>query len=874
MGRKLATFILPAIVGYSSATLALGLGGVESDSYLNEPLDARIPLVSATAAELENLRVSLASPEAFERAGLSRPFYLSRLRFEIVTDQGAPYIRVTTAEPVKEPFLDFLVEAHWPAGRLLREYTILVDPPLYAAGTQAPAPQAAAAGGATGTPTGGDAGASAAAAVDAPARIREAAAAPAASAPASYGPVGASDTLWQIANEVRPEGVSVNQAMLALLRTNPDAFIDDNINRLRRGAVLRIPDRDEMTALSAAAATAEVRAQMERWRAARSVASEPPAENADVAAAESPAGDVAGGDGAMEGTDSHLTVVAPPESTGVDATASPQTDGGEIGEALDSRLALLEETNASLESENADLRAQVEGLKQDLARLESMINLQMQQSVPAAGDAGAATADAAGSDAPTDAQGAVDGAGAPEQEAEDPAPNATQDTEPAMAQADPATAAASVADTQPTPTAVDTEPATEAEPAPQAQSPRQSDLMSLLLQNAQLVAGGGAAVLLLLLLLVVRRRRGSGDTAADELEPMTAAVAGGAAVAAADSERTGDGAAGAAVSADEVPDGGALEAAEVFIALGNLERAQAALDEALGEDPDNRELRYKLLEVLAERGDRGGFEAEAQVFHTQVDAATDPHWQDVVAMGRRIAPEHPLFDDGTAVPESLPPEADLKSFDEAAADLAAGDEVAFDLTAEEDATPERRSEADAGADFDLDFSLDDVAPAATNERGAAPDTGVRPTDDQTDFDLDFVLDDADGPREEAVSEPEDRTDGDGLGLDFELPEDFAVDPQPSDRTAARADDGDDMTLDFGDPEMAQPAESESDSAQEEQDENFDLDALDEAGTKLDLARAYIDMGDAEGARSLLEEVISEGSSHQRQEAENLLRRAG
>jgi pilus assembly protein FimV len=873
MGRKLATFILPAIVGYSSATLALGLGGIESDSYLNEPLDARIPLVSATAAELENLRVSLASPEAFERAGLSRPFYLSRLRFEIVTDQGAPYIRVTTADPVKEPFLDFLVEAHWPEGRLLREYTVLVDPPLYAAGTQIPAPQAATAGAGGAAATGSDSGASAAAAVDAPARVRETAAAPAASAPASYGPVGASDTLWQIANEVRPEGVSVNQAMLALLRTNPDAFIDDNINRLRRGAVLRIPDRDEMTALSAAAATAEVRAQMERWRAARSVASEPPAENADVAAAESPAGDAAGGDGAMEATDSHLTVVAPPESTGVDATASSQTEGGEIGEALDSRLALLEETNASLESENADLRAQVEALKQDLARLESMINLQMQQSVPTAGDAGSATADAAGSDAPTDAEGVVDGAGAPEQAAEDPAPNATQDTEPAMAQADPAAAAASVADTQPTPTAADTEPATEAEPAPQV--PRQPDLMSLLLQNAQLVAGGGAGILLLLLLLlVVRRRRGGGDTAADELEPMTAAMAGGAAVAVADSERTGDGAAEAAAGAEAAPDGGALEAAEVFIALGNLERAQATLDEALGEDPDNRELRFKLLEVLAERGDRGGFEAEAQVFHTQVDPASDPHWQDVVAMGRRIAPEHPLFDDGTAASEPLPPEADVESVDEAPAGLAAGDEVDFDLTAEEDATPEPRAEADAGADFDLDFSLDDVAPAATNQRDVDTDTDVRSNDDQTDFDLDFVLDDAEGPREEAASEPADRTDGDGFGLDFELPDDFAVDPQPAERTAARADDGDDMTLDFGDPDMAQPAESEPSPAQEDQDENFDLDALDEAGTKLDLARAYIDMGDAEGARSLLEEVISEGNSHQRQEAENLLRRAG
>jgi pilus assembly protein FimV len=345
-------------------------------------------------------------------------------------------------------------------------------------------------------------------------------------------------------------------------------------------------------------------------------------------------------------------------------------------------------------------------------------------------------------------------------------------------------------------------------------------------------------------------------------------------VAVADSERTGDGAAEAAAGAEAAPDGGALEAAEVFIALGNLERAQATLDEALGEDPDNRELRFKLLEVLAERGDRGGFEAEAQVFHTQVDPASDPHWQDVVAMGRRIAPEHPLFDDGTAASEPLPPEADVESVDEAPAGLAAGDEVDFDLTAEEDATPEPRAEADAGADFDLDFSLDDVAPAATNQRDVDTDTDVRSNDDQTDFDLDFVLDDAEGPREEAASEPADRTDGDGFGLDFELPDDFAVDPQPAERTAARADDGDDMTLDFGDPDMAQPAESEPSPAQEDQDENFDLDALDEAGTKLDLARAYIDMGDAEGARSLLEEVISEGNSHQRQEAENLLRRAG
>ena len=111
---------------------ALGLGNIELHSALNQPLDARIRLLSPTRAEIQSLKVGLADNDAFERAGIDRPFILSHLRFEIVTNNHGPdYVHITTKDPVREPFLNFLVEADWSNGRLYREYTVLLDPPLY-----------------------------------------------------------------------------------------------------------------------------------------------------------------------------------------------------------------------------------------------------------------------------------------------------------------------------------------------------------------------------------------------------------------------------------------------------------------------------------------------------------------------------------------------------------------------------------------------------------------------------------------------------------------------------------------------------------------------------------------------------------------------
>ncbi len=901
MGRKLATLILPAVMGCSSTALALGLGGIEADSALNEPLDARIPLRSASPAELESLRFSLASPEAFERAGVSRPFFLSRLQFNVVTEAGPPYVEVTTADPVKEPFLDFLVEARWPRGTLMREYTVLLDPPVYADQSAPAAPRSSAPATSQSSEAEQASGATAAAPANSAAEPEAAPAEPSRGGSGSYGPVQSSDTLYRIANRIRPDDISPNQAMLALLRTNPDAFMRDNINRLQRGAVLRIPDREEFTRLAAADAAAEVREQMALWRRERDVVTATAeAENAlDGAATEEAAArdDARTGDAAEEsGAEprSELKVVAPENSTGEDATTSAEAQDSRAiaDEELRSRLTMLEEVNASLESENRDLAEQVESMKRDLGRLESMVNLQMQESMADSRDAEAAgegaepavEGDSAmvaeGTEASTSATDAGPVESPTETENDDAGSTTADAAEPAAepdAGSDSAAATMAVADREP-----------EAEPE------TQPGVMESLLRDRQLlmVAGGGGVLLLLLLLLMQRRRAAARGAAAGELDPLPAGAPTGMVVDA-DAREGFD-----AVPAEEAPerlpessyeepereaaaarvtplsDEDPLEQVEVYVALGNLEKGQAVLDEALGEDPDNRELRFRLLELLAERGDRGGFEAEAQVFHTQVDTEADPLWGRVVDMGRRIAPEHPLFGE---------PESDFAvGAEPAAAEANDGghDDGAHALPATNASTQEAQPDGAVEFDFDVDPGTDsrpepgqDAGREADDARPVAPIFDATP-DDDTDFDLDFVLDEADRTptREADTSSAAVADDGD---LDFDLPDDLQSDGDDEALVAAEAaaDLDDDYALDFGDIDSSRPeatAVTEGDVG----DEDFDLDALDETGTKLDLARAYIDMGDADGARSLLDEVLDEGDDGQRREAQVLLEQAG
>ena len=214
---------------------ALGLGDIELRSALNQPLEADILLVSATSDELEELRATLAAPETFERYGLERPFFLTRFQFEVTRDNmGRDIIHVTSQDSITEPFVRILVEAAWSRGRLLRGYTLLLDPPVSLPTTQTtPQPQTA------------------------PRPV-------AAENLGTYGPVSRGETLWGISERFLHASVTMNQMMVVMYEANPEAF-NGNMNILLQGVSVRIPDTAEVRQLSASEATQEAIRQTAEW---------------------------------------------------------------------------------------------------------------------------------------------------------------------------------------------------------------------------------------------------------------------------------------------------------------------------------------------------------------------------------------------------------------------------------------------------------------------------------------------------------------------------------------------------------------------------------------------------------------------------------
>ncbi|MEX1266183.1 MAG: FimV/HubP family polar landmark protein, partial [Woeseia sp.] len=260
----------------ASEVLALGLGDIRLNSALNEPLRAEITLLSPTPEDLESLKVTLASASTFDRYGIDRPVFLSRLAFNIVrTGGGNAVVRVTSPQPIAEPFVTFLVEANWAQGRLLREYTVLLDPPTFAPPPSSPSSEAVAA---PERATQADRG-----------RIERQAAPEQQSEPSRAAPgtfdtaaggdyqVQRGDTLWRIAEQVRPDNrLSMNQMMVAIYQSNPDAFAG-NVNVLRAGARLTIPSADDIFRISRGDALSEVQRQNAAWSggAASPAASQP-----------------------------------------------------------------------------------------------------------------------------------------------------------------------------------------------------------------------------------------------------------------------------------------------------------------------------------------------------------------------------------------------------------------------------------------------------------------------------------------------------------------------------------------------------------------------------------------------------------------------
>lgn len=911
--RKLVLAMAAASALSSGMANALGLGELTLKSAQNQPLDAEIELLDVRDLKAAEVAPSLAPPEEFSKAGVAFPTYLEDLTFTpVINPNGKSVLRVTSSQPLPGPVVKFLVQVMWPQGRLLRDYSVLLDQ----AKAQGDKP---AAGNVTPATTG-----------------------------ASSYTTQRRDTLWQIAAR-NTQGGSIQQTMIAIQALNPDAFIGNNINQLKVGQVLRLPDQQQIQNIAQGEANSEVAEQYAAWREGRRLG--PRARQLDATrrgAAEAAPARIAQGD--------NLRLVSPGNQAGQ-------------SKALNDKLAVAQESLDTSRRDNEELKSRMSDLQSQLDKLQRLIDLKNDQL------------------ARLQAQGAATPVGAT------PAAVPAADAQPAAEPA-PADAAKPVAD---------------AKPAPASQP---SGALDQILGNPWLlwlIAGSSILVLALLLWLLARKRKaqqeaekhlrmaraleeeqGTGfDTDTESLdgvevsEPsvtLSPAVVAASAAAAVAAEKVAEPSAESAPEAEPQADPHAALLAEVdqCLAEGRLNRAADLLEPAVAAAPERDDLRLKLMDVYARQGDQSAFAEQERKLPASGQNIAEvaglkeryPAMLGLAAAGLGAAAlaaemdeqyvQELLHDDAEApvvadvVPEEVPefepqveaepevvaqaepeavfePEIELDSFDDvptldvsgleahgldeqdldSAFDLSLGEDLpeedplaaplldesvqqepvpdelviaepVLDEPAFEEAQPEEppfavdaELQADADADFEAmldqaepqpavdlsDFDLDvsePVAPAAPDAVEEAPVNvaaelaafdSEQAFDPASDFDLSLSLEDDSPAAKRFASELDDvNAELDKLSQSLESPslephftaEDAVAQPDPEPPL-------DDLDFDF-------------------------FSGSDEVATKLDLARAYIDMGDSQGARDILDEVVKDGDDGQRQEAEDMLSR--
>jgi pilus assembly protein FimV len=775
---------------------------------------------------------------------------------------------------VTEPFVTLLVEANWPRGRLLREYTVLLDPPVYTPGPAASQPVAAA-------PRVSSGGATSARAAEPVARESEPvrpspqprASAPAPAAgiePGSTYTVRRNDTLWEIARSANPGSRSdVNRAMVSIFQNNPQAF-DGNINVLRSGSTLRIPDSGQIQSISAAEASAEVARQYDAWRA--------------------------GTTGAAAGTDaaaSRLRLVPPEQGSAAPSTSTAPATAQAT--APSTATAPAATSPAAAATAGGDLQTRVQQLEAELAEAKRLLEVRNAELATLQGGAPA-----------TPAEGTE-------------VPAATPAETPAAAPAEPVAAEPAAA-----------EPAQAKPPKATAQQPPPGPtLVERLLQYWWVLAGLLAAGLGALLFRRLRRERGAAEETLEEAlanrdlratqprytpRPRDAdilveekrgdigRVATGAATAtaarAAESARkvvtVEDTLSGDGPSSTESSD--PLAEADFHMAYGLYDQAADLVQLAMKREPQRRDLKLKLLEIFFVWGNKDRFLEIARDLGGSRATAPAGEWDKILIMGKQIAPGDALFSGAPTAAASdmldmelhgAPGTLDL--------DIPAGDNLKpdMDLSDTEISPPPQ-----GGIDFDLGQAT-----------GTAEDSTVLPTIEMPQIrkslldeeggdtqeltvdrlglelgalqDLDALdVDEATQARKRSTS---DTVETPAVAAGKSLLDDTSADLLNSTALMRMADDTSllpkpdlpEGIVDLSDatgelPSLDSTAFTKALGAGVDFDLGGEPATMSEVGTKLDLARAYMDMGDPEGARSILEEVLTEGNPNQRQEAERLI----
>ncbi len=863
----LAALSAASVVMSAGPAHALALGRLNVQSALGEGLNAEIDIASMTPEEASSLEVRIASPETYRAAGVEYHPVLSSARVQMARRaDGRPFVRVTSDRAVNDPFVDVILEMNWAAGRLVREYTLLLDPSRTAVAQGAPAaatpaqisapaatvapmapamaaqpagqPEPIAATGYTTTTESGiritvepiQPGSAAAAAAPARANARMPAAptrraaaaarsAPRASDGSSQVVVRQGDTLSKIARQVQPEGVSLDQMLVSMYRTNPEAFSGDNMNRLRAGAILRIPDAGEVQGTNAGEARQMIVAQSADFNAYRRRFA------SNVAAAPKAPARQAGGQVQASVDDKKQAEVKTPDKLKL---------------SQGSAKAAAPEAKISLESAAKEASTRVAELSRNLDELKKV--------------QGAAGTDAAGA-------------------AKAPAVPAVPVPAPVVVEAKPAVAASApeVAVAPPpmvaSAPAVAEAPVIPAPPAPVA--PVDGDdrgwFAKLIESPYALPLGAGLAALLAG--FGIYRVRSRARNAATETSFMESRIQPDSFFGASGGQRvdTHDGVAGTPADPasssmnyslsqlDAIGDVDPVAEADVYLAYGRDLQAEEILKEALRTDPARLAVRTKLLEVYAKRKDAKSFESSAsQLFSMTKGEGVD--WQRAQELGRSIDPGNPLYEAGGAPAHDDVPAAP------AAAPVQAASDAVQDITSRPAAAAQAAAE---DIDIDLSFDAEPAKPAApaswtpaaaAGAAAAAVTAGVASRmGDVTD-----VVD----AKPVSRSFQNSRIDlpaavGDKVSFDLN---DISLDLDPaksSQAAAARAAEA--RNSGFVDL-SGLPDDPESQF-------NDDGDPLER---KLELAEEFRQIGDLEGARDLLNEVIASADGAVRQKAQTML----
>ena len=848
---------------------ALALGRLSVQSGLGEPLRAEIDIPEINAAEADSLRATLASPEAYRASGLEYHPALNGVRMSLQKrPDGRSYLRVTSDRPVNDPFLDLVLEANWASGRTVRDYTLLLDPPSQRPAAAAPSVAAAPVVTAPVVP---------AAPVRPQAITRPAAAPVAPAAPRPPAPAAApavrtapsdksltvqrGQTASKIAGDYKPANVSLDQMLLALLRANPNAFVNGNINRLRAGAVLTVPDQNEIAAVPAGTAKQQLTAQSKDFNDYR-----------NKLAGVAPGVQVAGADRSASGQ------------------VQTQVEDKKPAAAASDKLTLSK--NATVQGGTEDKIAQDARAKDASTRIAELSkNINELNRIGAASGGAASPAGAAASAAAAGAGVTVTVAPPPDAPAS-AAPAATAASAPAAPAAAVPAAEASAPAAAPAPVAA--APAPMPAPAPAAPVEEPSFLDSLLDNKPMLGLLGALAVALAGLGIYARSRRTKQNAGVDSsflesrLQPDSFfGASGGQRVDTSGNSSTGN--ASLNYTHSQLDAGGDVDPvaeADVYLAYGRDLQAEEILKEALRNNPSRFAIHAKLAEIYAKRQDLPALQGLGKELK-RLSGGEGPEWDRVAQLGRSLDPANAMYQASPQRHSGFGTLAGAAAVGAAVAGAAA-------VGAAEDAPPSSKF---GSLDLDLDLDLEPAAaPVATASRPMDLDflpSAAAPLADSNELLVPRTPDTAPQPLDMAKA-PTGTLDLSSVDdLEFTLVNNsdmgpLNTNPVPlspptipatmSPHTIPASMDGLDapnsgmidfdmgsISLDLNDPvdssavPLAEAAEGSGDNP---------------LATKLALAQEFSAIGDTEGARALCEEVIAEASGSLKTRAQRLLAELG